>query len=566
MLVNLKEKPFYLKDDQIEWVEKTIAEMSDEEKIGQLFVGLVTDREPQALQRLASQLHVGAIRYHNAPPEVVYEQNRILQEAAKIPLLIASNCENGGYGGVEGGTLYANGAAVAAADSEDMAYEMGKIGAQEAAAVGCNWNFAPVVDLLFNWRNTIVQTRAFNDSPQDTIRYARAFMRGTRTENIATCCKHFPGDGTEENDQHLLMGVNDLDMNQWEETFGQVYRAVIEDGVMTIMAGHIALPAYSRLKRPGIRDSEILPATLSPEIIDGLLKTELGFNGLVVTDASHMIGMFAAMPRKEQVPRAIAAGCDMFLFFNDQEEDFSYMMDGYRRGIITQERLHEALRRILGLKASLGLHRLKQQGALMPQKERLSVIGSEQHRALARKAADQFVTLVKDTRNYLPIRPDEHRRIRLFFLSGDGKVIAGKLMKDDSHKVKEHFIQALEKEGFIVEESEQTEKGKMEEFKKKYDLCLVVINLIGFAQYNTMRMKWKQPVEQPWYVSEVPTVFVSLNFTNHLIDIPMAKAYINAYVNSDEAIDAVVEKMTGKSEFHGRYNENVFCGRWDTKL
>ena len=81
-----------------------------------------------------------------------------------------------------------------------------------------------------------------------------------------------------------------------------------------------------------------------------------------------------------------------------------------------------------------------------------------------------------------------------------------------------------------------------------------------------MRMKWKQPVEQPWYVSEVPTVFVSLNFTNHLIDIPMAKAYINAYVNSDEAIDAVVEKMTGKSEFNGRSNENVFCGRWDTKL
>ena len=110
---------------------------------------------------------------------------------------------------------------------------------------------------------------------------------------------------------------------------------------MTVMAGHIALPAYSRKLRPGIKDVDIRPATLAPELITDLLKGQLGFNGLVVTDASHMIGMFGAtVPRSEQVPGAIAAGCDMFLFFNDREEDFGYMMEGYKNGTITEERLN----------------------------------------------------------------------------------------------------------------------------------------------------------------------------------------------------------------------------------
>lgn len=106
----------------------------------------------------------------------------------------------------------------------------------------------------------------------------------------------------------------------------------------------------------------------------------------------------------------------------------------------------------------------------------------------------------------------------------------------------------------------------MEAFKSKYDACLVVMNVVGFAQYNTMRIKWANPCDQPWYVSEIPTVFLSLGFTNHLIDVPMAKTYINAYLNSDEAINAAIEKMMGISEFKGRYNENVFCERWDTRI
>lgn len=567
IMVNLKAKPYYLSDEQVKWVEDVIASMTIEEKIGQLFVNMVTDRSPEALKEVIDHYHPGAIRYQNAPADVLYEQNKVLQEASRIPLLIASNCEMGGNGGVGGGTPMANGAAIAAIDSEEAAYEVARVGAAEARAVGCNWNFAPIVDLTYNWRNTIVQLRAFNNEPDDVIKYAKAFFEGTKTQNMATCMKHFPGDGTEENDQHLIMGINEMTCEQWDSTFGKVYRKLIEEGVMTIMAGHIALPSYSKKLRPGIADEEIRPATLAPELITDLLKGELGFNGLVVTDASHMIGMFGAtIPRREQVPGAIAAGCDMFLFFNDREEDFCYMMEGYKNGTITEERLNDALHRILGIKAALNLHKQKEAGTLMLPKEGLAIVGCGEHHQASAKLADQYVTLVKDRNQYLPFTPNKYKKVKLIFIEGEGHVVAGQLLKGDDDKIKADIIHQMEEAGFEVDANDMMAKGKIEEFKKNYDAILLVLNNMGFAQYNTMRVKWDLPTKQPWYMSEVPTVVLSLTFTNQLIDVPMARCYINAYMNHSEAIHAAIQKMMGRSEFKGRYNDNVFCERWETRF
>lgn len=569
-MVNLKEKPYYLNDEQIQWVEDTIASMSAEEKIGQLFVNMVAneeERKPENIKKVLDTYHPGAIRYHNAPKEELWDMADCLQKTSKVPLLIASNCEAGGNGGMQGGTALANGAAMAAMDSEEMVRKMAEISAREAAAVGCNWNFAPIVDLTYNWRNTIVQLRAFNDEPDDVIRYSKAFFKGMRTQNIATCMKHFPGDGTEENDQHLIMGINEYDCEKWDATFGKVYKALIDDGVMTIMAGHIALPEYSRKLRSGIKDEDILPATLAPELITDLLKGQLGFNGLVVTDASHMIGMFGAtIPRCEQVPRAIAAGCDMYLFFNGREEDFGYMMDGYKNGIITEERLNDALHRILGVKAALNLHTLQKEQRLMQPKENLSVVGCEDHHKAAAEMADRYVTLVKDRLNYLPMTPEKYKKIKLVYIGSEAVVIAGTKFKSNDENIIRDIVSQLEEAGFEVDAETENKKGKMEEFKKKYDCVLLVLNVQGFAQFNTMRVKWDEPTKQPWYMSELPTFVVSLSYTNNLIDVPMARCYINAYMDHHEAFEAVLRKMMGKSEFKGRYNENVFCGRWETRF
>ena len=563
-LVDLKAKPFYLTDDDTAWVENTIVGMTTEEKIGQLFINLFMDLDPEKSKELLQKYHIGGARYQGGDSNKVYELLSNLQKNSKIPMLIAANCDAGGDGAIKDGTYIASATQVEASGSEKVAYNVGYVSGREEAAIGVNWNFDPCADILKNWRNTIVNTRAYGSTPESVIKYTSSYIKGLRQSNVASCAKHFPGDGTEERDQHLVLGVNELSTDQWDASFGKVYKNLIDEGLMTMMAGHIALPAYQKKLVPGMKDEDILPATLAPELITGLLREQLGFNGLVVTDASHMLGMAAAMKRRDYVPAAIAAGCDMFLFFNDYEEDFNFMLDGYKNGVITEDRLQDALRRILGLKASLKLHIKQKEGTLIPGREGLKVIGCEEHLAMAKEAADLGITLVKNTKNELPIKPSTHKRISLHTLFGEiGGITLG---TNDAEKI---IIEELEKVGFIVtlHDGMQREKGKTAQLSKDFDAALVFADIVGYAAENNYRIKWKCPMSSdiPWYVCEIPTVFVSLNFTTHLTDVPMVKTYINAYKDTREVIRQTIQKIMGESEFKGTANNNVFCDKWETR-
>ncbi|MDR7870576.1 MAG: glycoside hydrolase family 3 N-terminal domain-containing protein [Tissierellaceae bacterium] len=564
-LVDLKAKPYYLNDEDIAWVENTISEMTTEEKIGQLFVNLFWDLDPSKTKELLDKYHIGAARYHGGSSKEVYELLSTLQELSKIPMLIAANCDSGGDGAIKDGTYIASAAQCEASGNEKVAYNAGYVSGREATAIGVNWNFDPCVDILMNWRNTIVNTRAYGTNADDVIKYASAYIKGLRQSDIASCVKHFPGDGTEERDQHLVLGVNELSVEEWDASFGKVYKHLIDEGVMSIMAGHIALPEYQKKLVPGLKYEDVLPATLAPELINGLLKEQLGFNGLVVTDASHMIGMAAAMKRKDYVPAAIAAGCDMFLFFNDHEEDFNFMLGGYKNGVITDERLHDALKRILGLKANLKLHEKQKSGTLMPPKEGLSIIGCKEHLDMASEAADLGISLIKDTWNQLPIKPSTHKRIRLHTLFGEiGGITHG------SNAAEKIIVEELEKVGFEVtlHDGNTRDKGKTLEVAEKFDVALIFADIVGYAAENNYRIRWKVPMSSdiPWYVYEIPTVFVSLNFTTHLTDVPMVKTYINAYKDTREIISQTIQKIMGESEFKGtHFNENVWCNMWETR-
>ncbi len=564
-LVDLKAKPYYLSDEDIAWVESNIKEMTIEEKIGQLFINLFWSFDNEINKKIVENYHIGGARYTGGPSEKVHELLAGIQEASKVPLLVACNCDAGGDGAMSDGTYIASGAQCEASGNEKLAYNAGYVSGREATAIGCNWNFDPCADILYNWRNTIVNTRAYGTNPEDVLKYTNAYIKGLRESNIASCAKHFPGDGLEERDQHLLLGVNELSAHEWDKTYGKVYKQLIDEGLMTIMAGHIALPEYQYKLNPNLKYEDVMPATLSPELITGLLKEQLGFNGLVVTDASHMIGMAAAMGRKDYVPAAIAAGCDMFLFFNENEEDFNYMLEGYKNGVITEERLQDALRRILGLKASLKLHEKQKNGILIPDKESLKVVGCEEHLAMAKEAADLGISLIKDTKNQLPIKPSTHKRIRLHTLFGDGG-----FEKGGDNKVEKIIIEELERAGFEVTLNDGSTriKGKIQDLKDNFDAAIIFADIVGYAAENNYRIRWKCPMstDMPWYVNELPTVFVSLNFTTHLTDVPMVKTYINAYKDTREVIRQTIEKIMGESEFKGtHFNEHVWCNKWETR-
>ena len=577
--VDLTAAPFHLDDDAIAWVEGTISGMTIEEKIGQLFINHNNDYSPEYLDGVLDAYHVGGMRYRPGPSAAVQEHIRYAQSQTRIPLLVASNPEMGGAGSCDDGTFVSTHLQAGSHPDKTIARRMGQVAGVETAALGCNWAFAPIVDIHYNWRNTVISTRAFGNTPEIVVERAKEYFDGISESPTACAMKHFPGDGMDERDQHVVTSYNTLSYEEWNRTYGHVYREMIGHGVQSIMIGHIGAPELSRHFRPGLADRDILPATLAPELLGDLLRGELGFNGLILTDASQMIGLTQAMKRRDLVPATIAAGCDMFLFFRNPAEDFQYMMEGYKSGVITEQRLQDALRRILALKASLGLHR-KTAAEQVPPAEALAVIGSDAHRAIAAEIADKTVTLVKDTARNLPITPETHQRIRLYGISGGADFTrADPLAYLDTVKAE------LELAGFTVdlfrtadqrEAAGETGVNFMSviseeatgDYAEKYDAAFVFANVKGFAQEAAIRIKWSTPMaaEIPWYVTEVPTVFVSLNQPNHLIDVPMVKTAIHAHAGTREAIRATIEKIQGKSEFQGTFNENVFCDSFDTRL
>ncbi|WP_066321369.1 glycoside hydrolase family 3 protein [Bacillus sp. FJAT-29814] len=583
--VDLKAKPYNLTDEDIKWVQDTIQSMSTEEKIGQLFVNMGSSRTEEYLTDMVNNYHIGAVRYNPGKAEEVYDQNKILQENSKIPLLIAANTEAGGNGACTDGTEVGVEVKIGATKDTKWAYEMGRVSGVEASAIGCNWSFAPIVDINYNWRNPIISSRSFGSDPDLVLEMSLAYMKGIQESGIAPAAKHWPGDGVDERDQHLSFSVNSLSTEDWDKTFGKVYQGLIDAGLPSIMAGHIHLPAYQRHFNPDVKDEELLPATLSKEITTDLLRGKLGFNGVVVTDASHMLGLTGAMKRSELLPTSIAAGCDLFLFFNDPDEDFGYMMDGYKKGTITEDRLQEALERILGLKAMLGLHKKAKTGILPPKEEALAKIGLPENKALFKEVADQAITLVKDKQNIWPVTPEKYKRVLLVDVKGVqggfGALIGSKEKAVDMMKelleakgfevtvwesTEEKIMKLPEEERFAAIANVYAQKRPITDLTDHYDL---IINIANVNPGTVQRIVWpasKGTPDIPFYIHEVPTIFVSVQYPYHLADVPQVKTYINTYDSKKQTLELLVDKLMGQSEFKGDSPVDAFCGFIDTRI
>ena len=562
-MIQYKENPFYLTEEQVQWVESTYDSMSLEEKIGQLFCPIVFTKDEKELKELVETKHIGGMLYREGPGEELRQSHKILQDASRIPLLTASNLEYGGNGSAIEGTYYGREMLAAATGDVERAYQLGKVSCSEGAAVGVNWSFAPVVDLDLNYHNPITNVRTFGSNLQTVIDMGKAYIRGAKEEGVATSVKHFPGDGVDERDQHLVTSVNALSCKEWDESYGKIYKEMIEAGTLTVMAAHIALPAYEEYfdQKPCER---ILPATLSENLLKKLLREQLGFNGLIVTDATPMVGFCSAMDRATAVPLSIENGCDMFLFNRNMEEDFRLMREGYEKGILSDARLEEAVKRILATKAAMHLPEKQEKGQLVPDASALDILNCETYDRWAKECADEGVTLVKDIQKLLPIDPKKHKRV-LLELMGDFP---------SNKRVCESFVRELEARGFEVTvyepEGFEVMEDSVESFKSRYDLIFYVGNIETASNKTVSRLNWHTMFglgnNMPWMVHEMPALFVSVGSPYHLLDAPMIKTFVNGYCNSEYVIHAVVEKLCGDSEFKGKSPIDPFCGKLDLKL
>ncbi|MBO5303591.1 MAG: beta-hexosaminidase [Lachnospiraceae bacterium] len=588
-MVDLKAKPYVLSDEDCKWVEDTIASMSDEEKVGQLFFQLTSSHEEEHLKELMEKYHLGGCRYNPAPGAAILEQNRKLQKYAKVPVFIACNTEAGGDGACADGTFIGSGVKIGATDNADYAYALGKMSNEEAEAIGCNMAFAPVCDIAYNWQNTEVIGRAFGNDPERVAKMSVEYLKGAHTiPGFACAAKHFPGNGQDFRDAHIANNVNYFDVEKWDATYGKVYKELIDNGLDAIMGGHIMLPEYAKAINPNLKDEDMMPATLSKEIMTTLLRDKLGFNGMVVTDASHMVAMTDRMTRKEMLPLSINAGCDMFLFFNDPKEDFATMLEAYKTGGISEERMTEALMRILGLKAHMGLHK-KEKEDLVPAADALKeVLGRDAYKEMQQAISKDAITLVKyKDKDVLPITPERYKRIMIVHVKGAGGAM-GELMKMMGYggenpaellrdKLCEKGFDAFIYESPLDRMKKQIAAGEkpdiniyfagknaIADFVKDMDL---VITLCDVSNGRPSFGMSKGGGEIPWYVFELPVVVVGCGQPTMLADIPQARTYINTYDGKTGTLDALVEKiMQGETAFTGIDPIDSYCGLFDARL
>lgn len=543
--MNLRGNPFYLTEKQEQWVYETAASMTEDEKLHQMFCVLGDAYAPEDLEQLVKEAIGGVLFRPVRSTREIAQSFARLDTLAKYPLLCAANLEEGGAGAASDGTYFANQLQIAASGDNQDILHFAEVCAAEGQRAGINWTFSPVSDIDINFRNPITNCRTYGSNVETVKKLTTAYVETLQKSGMAACAKHFPGDGVDFRDQHLHPTYNSLSADAWRSSYGAIYRSVIEKGLLSVMAAHICQPAMEAEYTPGMQPEDALPGSLSKGLLTGVLRGELGFNGVICTDATIMGGYTMAMPRKDAIPATFAAGCDMIVFSTDIHEDIEYLREGVRNGAVSQERIDEAVIRILALKAKVCTE-------TAPKK-----VTSEQWK---KDCADHAVTLVKDRDGVLPVSAKAFPHVRL--------VLAGNEACWDG-AIRQMFAEELTRRGFAVEQYNPLEDDLHgTSCIPKDRLTLLILNYPHASNQVTVRVQWclKHALEIPRFVNEETTIVVSLANPYHLQDVPRARIFVNAYTANRATIRAVVEKFCGESAFQGKSPVDPFCGLPDTKL
>ncbi|MHB1192770.1 MAG: glycoside hydrolase family 3 N-terminal domain-containing protein [Longimicrobiales bacterium] len=416
------------------WVEETLASLDLRDLVAQLVVEWVPGSyaspsapEFEPLRRMVEDDHIGGLTPSIGLPHSYVAKINALQTRARIPLLVGSDFENGGPGmrisGMYalpsmlfqgGGTAFPPTMAFGAIGDERFAYEYGRITAREARAVGVHVLYAPVLDVNSNPDNPVISTRSFGADPALVARLGAAFIRGAREGGALTTAKHFPGHGDTNVDSHLGLPVVAGDRARLDSLELAPFRRAIAEGVDAVMTAHVQMP--------GLLGPQSLPATLAPEIMTALLRDEMGFKGLLFTDALTMGAISDGYGTGEASVRALEAGADVLLSPKDIPTAVSAVVAAVESGRLTRERVEASVRRILEMKARLGLHRsrLTSLGAVD------AVVGSGPHLAFADSAASRSITLPRDRDGLVPLRAEAAGRVAHVRYAPSGWLWAGR--------------------------------------------------------------------------------------------------------------------------------------------
>src|SRR5881394_3291292 len=411
------------------WVETTLRKMSVEEKIGQLlfttYHGSFTATDMAAYRQIlhdVTDLHVGGFINitQGSPLGIVKSQayptavlNNQLQAKSKLPLLIGADFERGTAMRLDEGTSFPTAMALAAGGNLKDAYTMGKITAVEARAVGIHWIYAPDADVNNNPGNPIINTRSFGENPERVAQFVSEFVRGVRENGGVATAKHFPGHGDTAADSHIDLPVIRADRARIDSLELIPFRAAISSQVDSVMTGHLNVPA--------LEPDPNTPATLSHNILTNLLRNQLGYQGLIVTDAMDMGGITVRYAPGEAAVRAVAAGVDALLMTPVPDAALEALQEAVKSGRISKERLDASVRRILQAKARLGLNQNRLVDVNAVNQKFASVAWQKE----AQDISDRGVTLLRDTPHRLPLDGTKPSRALLLAFYADPEPYPG---------------------------------------------------------------------------------------------------------------------------------------------
>jgi beta-N-acetylhexosaminidase len=429
--------------------------------------------------------------------------------------------------------------AMGATGNEELVYQAARVTAEEARAIGVHVNFYPVADVNNNARNPIINIRSFGGDPELVSRMARAYVRGSQSSGVMATAKHFPGHGDTSTDSHLELPSVDIGRERLDAIELPPFRATIAEGVGGVMSAHIALPRI---------ETEGLPATLSSRMLTGVLRGEMGFKGVIFTDAMNMRGIAAHYPEGEAAVRAIKAGADVILYPPNVEKAFTALRQAVESGDISEARIAESVRRILTAKATLGLDK----GRIADINKLDRVLGSLEHQRTARRIIESAITLVRDERKVLPLKLSADQTV-LFITMVDnsegwrdgspGLTFLTGLMERHAKTTKVYV-------------SEKTAPGEFDLIKKLAAISDVVI-VNGFIRVSAFKgsidlTEGEIELLKNLSASTRPFVFVLYGSPYLISFVPQLPSYVLAYEYYPAAETAALKAVLGEIEFKGR--------------
>ena len=423
-----------LTPSQVRWVDSTLARLALRERVGQMVMVWVLgdytsygDSTFAEVRRWIERDHIGGVSMSLGTPVEVAAKVNNMQRLSRVPLLVSADLEPG-LGRLEGGTfthylldagsatVFPSAMAIAATGREQDAYDVAKVIAQEARAVGIQINFSPVVDVNNNPANPVINTRSFGEDPQRVARLSAEFVRGTQDGGAVSTAKHFPGHGDTDVDSHVGLPVVGASWMRLDTLELVPFRAAINAGAGMVMTAHIALPA--------VEGDSTTPATLAPKIITGVLRDSLRFGGVAITDAMTMEGVGKGYSVEESSVLAVKAGADIILKPSDPTKAIDAVVAAVERGEIARSRIDSASRRVLELKARTGVA-FKPLADIDALRE---VVGSPEHRAMAADIGRRAITLLRDRSSLLPAAG---RRVVVVQYMPETELRAGKIFGGD---------------------------------------------------------------------------------------------------------------------------------------